>query len=73
MLSAWVALDTDLRTTLQHMDFLDPDLLTRDTAGQEGLRLLQISYSTTIPDHILCALEETAPHRKLLSEAFLPM
>ena len=22
---------------------------------------------------ILCALEETAPHRKLLSEAFLPM
>lgn len=55
------------------MDFLDPDLLTRDTAGQEGIRLLQISYSTTIPDHILCALEETAPHRKLLSEAFLPM
>ena len=72
-LELWVALDTDLRTTLQHMDFLDPDLLTRDTAGQEGLRLLQISYSTTIPDHILCALEETAPHRKLLSEAFLPM
>lgn len=71
-LELWVALDTDLRTTLQHMDFLDPELLARDTADQEGMRLLQISYSTTIPDHILCLLEETAPHRKLLSEACLP-
>lgn len=71
-LELWVALDTDLRTTLQHMDFLDPDLLARDTAGQEGMRLLQISYSSTIPDHILCILEETAPHRKLLSGAYLP-
>ena len=71
-LELWVALDTDLRTTLQHMDFLDPDLLARDTAGQEGMRLLQISYSTTIPDHILCVLEEAAPHRKLLSGNALP-
>lgn len=63
----WVALDTDIRTTLQHMDFLDPDLLSRDTAGSTGQMLMEISYSSGIPDDILCLLEETAPRRKLLA------
>ena len=62
----WVALDSDIRATLQHMDFLDPDLLARDTANQEGRMLLAISYNRTIPDNLLCLLEETAPRRKLL-------
>lgn len=62
----WVALDSDIRTTLQHMDFLDPDLLARDTANQAGRMLLAISYNRTIPDNLLCLLEETAPRRKLL-------
>ncbi len=52
-LDLWVALDTDIRTTLQHMDFLDPDLLARDTAGLTGQMLMEISYSSVIPDDIL--------------------
>lgn len=66
-LDLWVALDTDIRTTLQHMDFLDPDLLARDTAGLTGQMLMEISYSSVIPDDILCILEETAPRRRLLA------
>ena len=66
-LDLWVALDTDIRTTLQHMDFLDPDLLARDTAGLTGQMLMEISYSSVIPDDILCLLEETAPRRRLLA------
>ena len=62
-LDLWVALDTDIRTTLQHMDFLDPDLLARDTAGLTGQMLMEISYSSVIPDDILCLLEETPPRR----------
>lgn len=72
-LDLWVALDSDIRMTLQHMDFLDPDLLARDTAHQSGRMLLEISYSRTIPDNILCLLEETAPRRKLLPGAHLPV
>ena len=66
-LDLWVALDSDIRASLQHMDFLDPELLARDTAGQEGRLLMEISYSSVIPDHVLCLLEETAPRRKLLA------
>jgi len=62
----WVALDSDIRASLQHMDFLDPELLARDTAGQEGRILMEINYSSEIPDDVLCLLEETAPRRKLL-------
>ena len=69
----WVALDSDIRTTLQHMDFLDPDLLARDTADQTGRMLLEISYSTTIPDSLLCMLEEIAPRRKPLPGTHLPV
>ena len=65
-LDLWVALDSDIRTTLQHMDFLDPDQLARDTADQSGRMLLAISYSSGIPDDLLCLLEETAPRRRLL-------
>lgn len=71
-LDLWIALDTDIRTSLEHMNFLDPELLAQDTAGQEGKYLLEISYSDTIPDNILCILEETAPRRKLLAAAALP-
>lgn len=69
----WVALDSDIRVTLQHMDFLDPDLLARDTADQTGRILLEISYSTTVPDSLLCLLEETAPRRRPLPGTRLPM
>ena len=64
----WVALDTDLRATLQHMDFLDPQRLAEDTAEQEGKILMEIGYSDTIPDHVLCLLEETAPRRRLIQK-----
>ena len=68
-LDMWVALDTDIRTSLEHMKFLDPELLAEDTADQEGKYLMEISYSDSIPDNILCILEETAPRRKLLPGA----
>ena len=66
-LDLWVALDSDIRASLQHMDFLDPELLARDTANQDGRILMEISYSSVIPDQVLCLLEETAPRRKLLA------
>ncbi len=72
-LNLWVALDSDIRTTLQHMDFLDPDQLARDTADQTGRMLLEISYSDTIPDALLCLLEETAPRRRPLPGTRLPV
>lgn len=65
-LDLWVALDTDIRASLQHMDFLDPQLLERDTAEQDGKILMEISYSDRIPDDVLCLLEETAPRRRLI-------
>jgi len=71
-LDLWVALDTDIRVSLEHMDFLDPELLARDTAGQQGQYLLEIGYSCTIPDALLCILEETAPRRKLISGSSVP-
>ena len=52
--------------SLQHMDFLDPQRLERDIAGQDGRILMEISYSDQIPDNVLCLLEETAPRRRLL-------
>ena len=72
-LNLWVALDSDIRTTLHHMDFLDPDQLARDTADQTGRMLLEISYSDTIPDALLCLLEETAPRRRPLPGTRLPV
>lgn len=63
-----VALDTGIRATLQHMDFLDPQLLERDTAGQEGQYLLDIRYSDDVPVEVMYLLEETAPRRKLITE-----
>ena len=65
-LDLWVALDTDIRTSLQHMDFLDPEQLERDTLGQESRILMEVSYSDRIPDNVLCLLEEKAPRRRLL-------
>lgn len=65
-LGLWVALDTDLRASLQHMDFLDPQRLAEDTAEQEGRILMEIGYSRTIPDYVLCLLEEAAPKRRLI-------
>ena len=65
-LDLWVALDTDIRASLQHMDFLDPQLLERDTAEQDGKIFMEISYSDRIPDDVLCLLEETAPRRRLI-------
>ena len=65
-----VVLDTDLRASMQHMDFLDPKQLERSTVEQEGRILLEISYSDYIPDDVLCLLEETAPRRRLLSDGF---
>lgn len=61
-----VALDTDIRSSLQHMDFLDPGQLVQDVARQEGRILMEVSYSDVIPDDVLCLLAENAPKRKLL-------
>lgn len=66
-LDLWIALDTDIRTSLEHMHFLDPELLEQDSAGQRDQFLLEVSYSDEIPDELLCLFEETAPRRKLLS------
>ena len=68
-LDMWVALDTNVRSSLQHMDFLDPELLARDTADQEGELRLAISYSDTIPDDVISLFVETAPKRKPLHRA----
>lgn len=39
----WVALDSNIRSSLEYMNFLDPERLERDAAGQEGEYLLEIS------------------------------
>ena len=65
-LNLWVALDTDIRASMQHMNFLDPQQLERDTSDQDGKILMEISYSDRIPDDVLCLLEQNAPRRKLL-------
>lgn len=62
-----VALDTGIRSSLEHMDFLDPTQLVQDTADQEGCFLMEVNYSDRIPDDVLCLLAETAPRRKLLT------
>lgn len=61
-----VALNTDIRTSLEHMDFLDPHQLGRDTVDQDGKILMEVSYSDHIPDDVICLLKENAPRRKLL-------
>lgn len=71
-LDLWVALDTDIRASLNHMDFLDPQQLERITEGQESKILMEISYSDHIPDDMLCLLEETAPRRRLLRDNYKP-
>ena len=73
----WFALDTNIRSSLEHMHFLDPDLLERDSFEHEGQFLLEVSYSDDIPDDMLCTFEERAPRRKLLpslpaTPAYLP-
>lgn len=70
-LDLWVALDTDIRSSLEHMNFLDPEQLERDTAEQNGRILMEVSYSDQIPDDVLCLLEETAPRRKLVQNGYL--
>ena len=65
-LDLWVVLDTNIRASLQHMDFLDPQQLERDMMDQEGRILMEVSYSDQIPDNVLCLLEEKAPRRRLL-------
>ena len=57
-LDLWVALDTNIRASLQHMDFLDPQLLEQEMEGQEGRILMEVSYSDRIPDDVLCRSEE---------------
>lgn len=61
-----VALHTDIRTTLEHMDFLDPRQFERDTADQDDRILMEVSYSDHIPDDVLYLLKQNAPRRKLL-------
>lgn len=67
----WLALDTDISVSLQHEDFLDPELLAREAMAQTGRTLLEISYTDTIPDRFLCMLEETAPRRQMLVDRYL--
>lgn len=61
-----VALDTGIRSSLEHMDFLDPTQLARDTSDQTGRFLMEVNYSDRIPDDVICLLAEIAPRRKLL-------
>ena len=61
-----LTLDTELRTSMQHMDFLDPQRLDRDTADQEARTLMKITYTDTIPASVLRLLAEAAPGRRLL-------
>lgn len=61
-----VALDTGIRSSLEHMDFLDPTQLARDTSDQAGRFLMEVNYSDRIPDDVICLLAEIAPRRKLL-------
>ena len=70
-LDMWIALDTDIHSSLDHMHFLDPERLDRDADGQEGQILLEVSYSDDIPDDVLCMLEESAPRRELLPSNYL--
>lgn len=70
-LDLWVALDTDIHSSLEHMSFLDPQQLERDAMGQDGRILMEVSYSDRIPDDVLCLLEETAPRRRLIRSGYL--
>lgn len=65
-----VALDTDVRSSLQHMDFLDPQQLERSALEQDGRILMEVSYSDRIPDRVRCLLEEKAPRRRLLRSGY---
>ena len=67
----WLALDTDIRVSLQHEDFLDPELLAREAVARTGQALLEVSYTDTIPDRFLCLLEEAAPRRRMLVDRYL--
>lgn len=62
----WASLDTDIRFSMDYMNFLDPQRMEQETARQAGRILLEVSYTDRIPDDILCLLEEVAPKRKLL-------
>ena len=70
-LDLWVALDTGIRSSMDHMNFLDPRQLEQDTADQETRILMEVSYSSRIPDDVLCLLEKTAPRRKLVRSGYL--
>lgn len=65
-----VALDTDVRSSLQHMDFLDPRQLERSALEQDGRILMEVSYGDRIPDRVRCLLEEKAPRRRLLRSGY---
>lgn len=65
-----VALDTGIRSSLEHMDFLDPTQMVRSTSGQDSRFLMEVNYSGPIPDDILYLLAETAPRRKLLAGGY---
>lgn len=67
-----VALDTGIRSSMEYMDFLDPQQLRQSTSNQEGQILMEVSYSSRIPDDVLCLLEENAPRRKLLPREYIP-
>lgn len=66
-----VALDTNIHSSMDYMNFLDPGQLEQDTMEQETRILMEVSYSSRIPDNVLCLLEETAPRRKLVRSGYL--
>lgn len=65
-----VALDTGIRSSLEHMDFLDPTQLTQNSSNQTDRFLMEVNYSDRIPDDVLCLLAEVAPRRKLLKGGY---
>ena len=64
----WVALNTDIRTTLEHMDFLNPEQLVRLTAGQEGEHILEVVCREDMPEDLRRLLREAVPDCPLRQE-----
>ena len=62
---AWLALNTDIRTTLEHMDFLDPEQLAVVTAKQPGEQMLEVGCQEELPEELAKVLNETVPQREL--------
>ena len=62
----------DLRSTMEHMDFLDPQRLEPELEPEDTGICLHITAPDGIPDEILCLIRETAPRRRRFGGNYLP-